>query len=153
MEVRRRVCYGDWFVVVGRRESAMPVRIDQFEEVDASVFDEYPQPMAPGKKIDPQWEELLTKLDQGSVVRLPPGDGSDLRGLRLALGRRAVGRGFKVETRTDGQTLVVRKSDQPMTPKAQPAPASTTAPKRGRARKPQDGAAVAEGTYAQNEAV
>src|SRR5215212_4438005 len=115
----------------------VPVRIDQFEEVDASVFDEYPRPMAPGKKIDPQWEELLTKLDQGSVIRLPLGDGSDLRGLRLALGRRAAGRGFKVETRNDGQTLVVRKSDQPLTPKVQlqAASAPTTAPKRGRPQK------------------
>ncbi len=63
----------------------MPVRIDQFEEVDASVFDQYPQPAAPGKKVDPQWEELLTKLDQGSVIRLPLGDETELRGLRLAL--------------------------------------------------------------------
>ncbi len=100
----------------------MPVRVDQFEEVDASVFDQYPQPGAPGKKADPQWEELLSKLDQGRVIRLPLGDESELRGLRLALGRRAAGRGFKVETRNDGQTLVVRKSDQPLTAKSQPNP-------------------------------
>ncbi len=86
----------------------MPVRIDRFEEVAASVFDEYPQPAAPGKKADPQWEELLTKLDQGSVIRLPLGDETELRGLRLALGRRTAGRGFRVETRNDGRTLVIR---------------------------------------------
>ena len=131
----------------------MPVRIDQFEEVDTSVFDQYPQPLAPGKKIDPAWEELLTKLDQGSAIRVPLGEESGVRGLRLALGRRAAGRGFKVETRTDGQTLVVRKSDRPLTSKAQPAPAPTNAPKRGRARKSHDGTAVEGGTYAQNEAV
>ncbi len=115
----------------------MPVRIDQFEEVDASVFDQYPRPMGPGKKVDPQWEELLTKLDQGSVIRLPIGDGAELRGLRLALGRRAAGRGFKVEARTDGQSLVVRKSNQPLTPKAQAqsSPAPTNGRKRGRPRK------------------
>ncbi len=113
----------------------MPIRIDQFEEVNASVFDQYPQPAVPGTKIDPQWEGLLTKLDQGSVIRLPLGGESELRGLRLALGRRAAGRGFKVETRTDGQTLVVRKSDQPLTPKAQAAPAPTNGRKRGRSRK------------------
>ncbi len=33
---------------------AVPVRIDRFEEVDASVFDEYPRPAGPGKKIDPR---------------------------------------------------------------------------------------------------
>ena len=113
----------------------MPVRIDRFEEVDASVFDEYPRPAGPGKKIDPQWEELLTKLDQGSVIRLPLGDETELRGLRLALGRRAAGRGFKVETRNDGQTLVVRKSDQPLTGTAQPAPTPTQGRKRGRKRR------------------
>ena len=116
----------------------MPVRIDRFEEVDASVFDEYPQPVPPGKKIDPQWEELLSKLEQGTVIRLPIEDESELRGLRLALGRRTAGRGFKVETRNDGQTLVVRKSDQPLAPKAQsvPAPAPTNGRRtRGRSRK------------------
>ncbi len=117
------------------RSFPVPVRIDQFEEVDASVFDQYPQPATPGKKVDPQWEELLSRLDQGSVIRLPLGDGSDLRGLRLALGRRAAGRGFKVETRTDGQTLVVRKSDQPLTGTAQPAPTPTQGRKRGRKRR------------------
>jgi hypothetical protein len=84
-------------------------------------------------------------LEQGKVVRLPLGDESELRGLRLALGRRAAGRGFKVETRTDGKTLVVRKSEQPLTPKAQaqPAPASTGNRKRGRPRRQDQ-----EGTFA-----
>ena len=119
-----------------------------------SNFDQYPQPLAPGKKVDSAWEELLTKLDQGSVIRLPLGEESGVRGLRLALGRRAAGRGFKVETRNDGQTLVVRKSDQPFTPKsqAQTAAAPTNGRKR-RQRKQQDGTALDEGTYAQNEAV
>ncbi len=113
----------------------MPVRIDQFEEVDASVFDQYPQPMVPGKQIDPAWEELLTKLDRGSVIRLPLGEESELRGLRLALGRRAAGRGFKVETRTDGQTLVVRKSDQPLTPKQQAVLPASAPPENGRRKR------------------
>ncbi len=107
----------------------MPVRIDRFEEVEASVFDEYPQPVQPGKKVDPVWDELLTKLDQGSVIRLPVGEEAELRGLRLALGRRAAGRGFKVETRTDGQTLVVRKSDRPLN---EPAGPVTPPPGNGR---------------------
>ncbi len=133
----------------------MPVRIDQFEEVDASVFDEYPRPAAPGKKIDPQWEELLSRLDQGSVIRLPLSDENGIRGLRLALGRRAAGRGFKVETRNDGQTLVVRKSDQPLTPKAQaqPEPAATSGRKRGRPRKQdqQSTFAAEQGTQAEDD--
>ena len=80
---------------------------------------------------------VVAALDQGSVIRLPLDVGMELRGLRLASGRRAAGRGFKVETRNDGKTLVVRKSDQPLTPKveAQPAPAPTTDRKRGKPRK------------------
>ncbi len=141
----------------------MPVRIDRFEEVDASVFDEYPRPTGPGKKVDPQWEELLTKLDQGSVIRLPLGDETELRGLRLALGRRAAGRGFRVETRNDGRTLVIRKSDRPLKPDAEDQAAAGVDPwvrpatggrKRGRPRKQdQQSATVDGGTYAQNEAV
>src|SRR5215207_11401816 len=129
----------------------VPVRIDGFEEVDASVFDEYPRPAGPGKKVDPQWEELLTKLDQGSVIRLPLDVGMELRGLRLALGRRAAGRGFRVETRNDGKTLVVRKSNQPLTPKAtgQAAPTPTNGRKRGKPRKQDQPSRMVEGgTYA-----
>ena len=124
----------------------MPVRIDQFEEVEASVFDQYPRPAGPGKKVDPQWEELLTKLDQGSVIRLPLGDETELRGLRLALGRRAAGRGFKVETRNDGQTLVVRKSDQPLTVKQQTLPAP--APENGRRKRGRPKRQEQESTFA-----
>ena len=123
----------------------MPVRIDQFEEVDASVFDEYPQPVPPGKKIDPAWEELLSKIEQGGVIRLPFGDASELRGLRLALGRRAAGRGFKVQTRNDGQTLVVRRSEEPLQPKNQP-PAQP--PQNGRRTRGRKRTQDQQGTFA-----
>src|SRR6476661_1713090 len=108
----------------------MPIRIDQFEEVDHSVFDEYPRPTPPGKQIDPVWEELLTRLEQGGVVRLPVRDEAELRGLRLALGRRAAGRGFRVETRTDGQTLVVRRREEPCQPADQETAGAPAAPRR-----------------------
>ena len=139
----------------------MPVRIDQFEEVEASVFNEYPQPTAPGTQGNPVWNDLLTRLDQGKVIRLPLGEESGMRGLRLALGRRAAGRGFKVETRTDGQTLVVRKSDQPLTPKQQAVLPTSTSPEtggrkrrgmRGGVRRDTDNAFAAEqGTTAEDD--
>lgn len=116
----------------------MPIRIDQFEEVDHSVFEEYPRPNPPGKHIDPVWEELLTRLEQGGVVRLPVQTEAELRGLRLALGRRAAGRGFRVETRTDGQTLVARRREEPSQParQEQEAVSAPSAPRRrGRPRK------------------
>lgn len=114
----------------------MPIRIDQFEKVDHSVFEEYPKPTPPGKQVDPVWEELLTRLAQGGVVRLPVRDEAELRGLRLALGRRAVGRGFRVETRNDGKTLVARRREEPTQPAEQEAAPVAAAPRRrGRPRK------------------
>lgn len=113
----------------------MPIRIDHFEEVDDTVFEEYPRPVPPGKQVDPVWAELLTRLEQGGVVRLPVRNEAELRGLRLALGRRAVGRGFRVETRNDGQTLVARRRDEPSQAVDQGAASADAAPRRrGRPR-------------------
>ena len=114
----------------------MPIRIDHFDEVDQSVFEDYPRPTPPGKQVDPVWEELLTRLEQGGVVRVPVRDEAELRGLRLALGRRAVGRGFRVETRNDGQTLVARRRADSSHPADQQTVSTLAAPgRRGRPRK------------------
>src|SRR5690349_12195275 len=114
----------------------MPIKIDQFEEVDPTVFDQYPAKKAPGQS-DPAWNDLLTRLDQGKVVRLPYTDESQLRGLRLAVGRRAAGRGFKVETRHDGKSIVIRRRDAAPTAGTSSASAGDGA-KRGRRRKHDD---------------
>ena len=111
----------------------MPIQIDQFEEVDPSVFEQYPAKKAPGQR-DPAWDDLLTRLEQGKVVRLPYTDESQLRGLRLAVGRRAAGRGFKVETRHDPDSLVIRRRDQ-ATVGASSAASPGSGAKRGRQRK------------------
>jgi hypothetical protein len=91
-------------------EASMPIRIDQFEEVDPSVFDQYPERKPPSQS-DPAWDDVLTRLEQGKAVRLPYTDESQLRGLRLAFGRRSAGRGFHVETRHDGDSVVIRRRD------------------------------------------
>jgi hypothetical protein len=111
----------------------MPIQIDQFEEVDPRVFEQYPAKKAPGQS-DPAWDDLLTRLDQGKVVRLPYTDERQLRGLRLAVGRRAAGRGFKVETRHDGQSIVIRRRDQAAIT-GMPAASAGGGAKRGRSRK------------------
>jgi hypothetical protein len=114
----------------------MPIKIDQFEEVDPSVFEQYPPRKAPGQS-DPAWDDLLTRLEQGKVVRLPYTDESQLRGLRLAVGRRAAGRGFKVETRHDGKSIVIRRRDQATTAGTSALSAGGRA-KQGRRRKQDD---------------
>jgi hypothetical protein len=97
-------------VGIDPEEVQMPVRIDQFEEVDPSVFDQYPQRKPPSQS-DPAWDDVMTRLEQGKTIRLPYTDESQLRGLRLAFGRRSAGRGFRVETRHDGQSIVIRRRD------------------------------------------
>jgi hypothetical protein len=112
----------------------MPIQIDQFEEVDPSVFEQYPAKKAPGQS-DPAWDDLLTRLEQGKVVRLPYTDESQLRGLRLAVGRRAAGRGFKVETRHDGTSIVIRRRIAATSAGATSAADAGGGAKRGRSRK------------------
>jgi hypothetical protein len=112
----------------------MPIQIDQFEEVDPSVFEQYPAKKAPGQ-TDPAWDDLLTRLEQGKVVRLPYTDERQLRGLRLAVGRRAAGRGFKVETRHDHDSIVIRRRDAAIPGTASASVAVGGAAKRGRRRK------------------
>ena len=89
----------------------MPIRIDQFEEVDPSVFEQYPERKPPSQS-GPAWDDVLTRIEQGKTIRLPYTDQSQLRGLRLAFGRRASGRGFRVETRHDGDSIVIRRKDE-----------------------------------------
>jgi hypothetical protein len=112
----------------------MPIQIDQFEEVAPSVFEQYPAKKAPGQS-DPAWDDLLTRLDQGKVVRLPYTDERQLRGLRLAVGRRAAGRGFKVETRHDDQSIVIRRRDQATSATPTSAASAGSGAKQGRRRK------------------
>jgi hypothetical protein len=110
----------------------MPIQIDQFEEVASSVFNQYPGRKGPGQS-DPVRDDLLTRLGQGTVARLPYADERELRGLRLAVGRRAVGCGFKGETRHDQDSLVIHRGD-PGTIYAAASPGAAAATMRGRRR-------------------
>lgn len=78
----------------------------------------------PNQKVDPEWEALLTDLEQGQVVELLYDDIAERNSLARSLGRRAAGRKFRVELRypTDEQVIVVRKSDEPFPEKAAKTP-------------------------------
>ena len=60
----------------------------------------------------------------GKVVEIPYTDMQDRRGKRLALGRRASGKGFKVDIRYDEerQTIAARKSAEPLPPREKKPP-------------------------------
>ncbi|HEY8476193.1 MAG TPA: hypothetical protein VIN09_04935 [Chloroflexota bacterium] len=74
-------------------------------------------PSKPPKPPD-EWDHLLDELEAGRVIRLRVTDERDLRGKRLALGRRAARRGFRVELRYAGDILAARRSPEPYVPKA-----------------------------------
>ncbi len=56
-------------------------------------------------------DSVIDELEHGNIIRLTAADEKDLRGKRLTIGRRATKRGFKVEIRTQGLTIAVRKRE------------------------------------------
>ncbi|HEU5433727.1 MAG TPA: hypothetical protein VFU81_18810, partial [Thermomicrobiales bacterium] len=80
---------------------------------------------------------VLARLEAGKIVRLPYADDSQLRRLRSALGRRATARGFHIETRHDQESVVVRRSNQPVVAAKARAPksAANAEPRRARGRR------------------
>lgn len=105
----------------------MPIN---WKRAEQGKFDRAPE-RKPAQKVDPEWEALLTDLEEGQVVELLYDDMRERNSLARSIGRRAAGRKFRVELRypTDEQVIVVRKSDQPYQEK----PAKT--PTNGRRRK------------------
>jgi hypothetical protein len=69
----------------------MPVRVDNYQELSEEELERRPEP-EPQIKAEPVWEEHLDKLARGITQRIPV-ESQNVRGLRLALGRRASKRG------------------------------------------------------------
>ena len=90
----------------------MPIQINRFEEMTPEEFEQLPEPNSQ-PKVDPVWESLLDRLEGGGIVRIPVVE-NEVRGLRLAVWRRATKRGFKVTLRYGDGFLAVRRSDQPI---------------------------------------
>jgi hypothetical protein len=101
--------------------------------LDYDVISQLDWDAVPAKQPKPpsEWEPILDDLENGKIVRLPLIDERDRRGKRLALGRRAAGRGFKVEMRTTESHLLARRSD---TPYSAPEP-RTAGTRRARTRR------------------
>src|SRR5436305_14320813 len=84
------------------------------QQIQYSVIQEQDWESFPGRQSGYQkgpnpWEEVLDALEQGQTVMIGFTDAKDLKGKRLAVGRRASIRGFKVETRFDVDRLAIRK--------------------------------------------
>lgn len=92
---------------------ALPVAI-KWETIPADQFDTLPNPK-PTPKTDPEWEEIVTALESGQVVKIPYADEKELRGKRLSVGHRAIKRGFRVELRYGNGFIAARKSGHVVT--------------------------------------
>src|SRR5215218_1228086 len=110
-----------------RKGITMPIQINEFHEMTLEEFEQLPEPK-PQAKEDPVWTSLLDRVADGGIVRIPVGE-TEVRGLRLAMGRRAAKRGFKVTLRYGDGFLAVRRSDEPVQEK------QSTPPPNGRRRK------------------
>ncbi len=71
---------------------------------------------AKAPKPPSEWEPVLDQLEAGKAIRVAVDDEAKARGMRLALGRRAIGRGFKVEMRYSDGAIAARRSDMPYSP-------------------------------------
>jgi len=116
----------------------MPIPWDELEVKDATAeqFESIPTRQS-GKGPDPRILVLLDEIEAGKIKEIRVPDEAQMRGLRVALGRVASQRGFRLEYRSDGPVVYIRKSDQPVNPKpASPQAASGNGRRtRGRPRK------------------
>jgi hypothetical protein len=87
-----------------------------FKVVDNKKWESLP-PSTSTKKDD-KYTPVLDALEAGEILEIPTSDNKELKGIRITLGRKAAMRGFKVESRNEGNLLYVRKSTEPLEPKA-----------------------------------
>ncbi len=119
----------------------MPISWDELEVNDATVEQlEAIPPRQTGKGQDPRITALLDDIEAGKVKEIRVPDEAQIRGLRVALGRGASQRGFRLEYRAEGPLVYIRKSDEPVKLKStsQQAAGGNGRRTRGRPRK-QDG--------------
>ena len=116
----------------------MPIQWDGFEIQDATAEQFASVPSGkPGKGSDPRVVAMLDEIEGGKIKEIRVPDEAQMRGLRVALGRAAAQRGFKLEYRSDGPVMYVRRSDQPLKPRTTSQEASSGDGRRkpGRPRK------------------
>ncbi len=86
----------------------------EFKVVDKKKWEELPVPTS--TKKDDKYAAIIDALEAGEILEIPTADIKQMKGIRITLGRKASSRGFKVEGRTEGNILYVKKSDEPTQP-------------------------------------
>jgi hypothetical protein len=113
----------------------MPVRITRFQPTTQERVEELRR--SKGRSLDPGLEQLLDAVASGEPQDVPVEEGTNPRGLRIAIARAAGRRGFAVETFESqdaaGTTIVTvaKRAEAPQVPQ----PTSAGRGKRGRPRK------------------
>lgn len=83
-----------------------------YKEIPLTEWEQFPLP-SPKVKPD-KYGELVALIEQGKVVVIEVADENDLKGKRIAIGRRARAQGFLAEFRVKENQLAVKKSDSPI---------------------------------------
>lgn len=78
----------------------------QWNEVESRQFEHYP---APQQKDPDDLDRVMDALAAGKTIEITVQNEADVRGRRMALGRRAKRRGFSVEMRYAGSKIIVRR--------------------------------------------
>ncbi len=86
----------------------------EFTLVDAKEWEKLPVPQP--KKSKDRYEEVLNVLESYKIVMLQAENENDLKGMRIAIGRKSRARGFVTEFRNDGTKLYVKRSDREVQP-------------------------------------
>lgn len=102
----------------------------QWNEVDSDQFEQYP---APQQKQPDELDRVMDALADGKTVEIVVQSEADVRGRRMALGRRAKQRGFAIEMRYAANKIVVRRSSDSGADGRDAAPARGTRRPRTRA--------------------
>lgn len=113
----------------------------EWKKITKEEWEQFPTkaPTAPDR-----WAPVLDVLESGEIVSLPYSDDKQLRGMRVALGRRAKQRGLTLEVRTHDSTLAARKVESTGRPIV---PDSTTAPRGRRGRRSVTQSAASSGEH------
>lgn len=117
----------------------MPISWNEIQTSDATEeqFNAIP-PRKAGRGIDPVVAAIIDDVAKGGIKELRVTDPSHVRGIRVALGRAAAQRGFKLEYRDDGPVLYVRRSQKPLAKPSGGATMSDTEKPKRRARPPKN---------------
>jgi hypothetical protein len=86
----------------------------QFAIVSEKEWDKLPVPQP--KKPKDRYEEVLNVVETGQIVQLQLESENDLKGARIATGRKSRARGFITEFRQEGSKLYVKRSDRAIEP-------------------------------------